>query len=117
MSYFAPNDSTKQKYRDIQLWFEVNGVDSLKMTRQNSDWQGVRKGTLQHEIFYGENAVVCDESNQLTIKVNCKDDAIKTKNKVHYSIFVTFEVAEGIDLDVYTKVENKIKPPVAIQNS
>lgn len=116
MSYFSPTDSTKQKYRGTQLWFEVNGVDTLKMARQNSDWQGVRKGTLQHEIFCGENAVVWDESDCLTIKVNCKDDAIKMRNKVQYSIFVTFEVADGIDLDVYSKVENMIKPSITIQN-
>ncbi len=117
LSYLTPTDSTKQKYRGTQIWFEVSEIDRLNMTRQNSDWQGVRKGTLQHEIFCGESAVVWDEDDQIIVKVNCKEDAIKTKEKIPYAMFVTFEVAEGIDLDVYTKVANKIRTTVTIQNT
>lgn len=117
LSYLTSTVPTKQKYRGSQIWFEVNQIDNLKMTRQNSDWQAVRKGTLQHEIFCGENAVVWDENNELIIKVNCKDDAIKTNDKIPYGMFVTFEVAEGIDLDVYTKIASKIRTTVSIQNN
>lgn len=117
LSYLTPTVPTKQKYRGTQIWFEVDKTTELKMTRLNSDWQAVRKGTLQHEIFSGENAVVWDEDNEIIIKVNCKDDAIKTKDKLPYAMFVTFEVAEGVNLDVYTKIANRIKTIVAVKSN
>ena len=36
----------------------------------------------------------------------------KIKNPIPYCIFVTFEVAEGQDIDVYSKVVNKVKTTI-----
>ncbi|WP_303871928.1 S8 family peptidase [Acetobacterium wieringae] len=116
LSYLAPTNPSKQKYRSTQLWFEIEDLEKLKLVRCNSDWQNVRKGTLQHEIFFGESAVVWDENNVLLIKINCKDDAEKLKEKVNYSLFVTFETAEALGLEVYEKIANKINTTVKVQN-
>ena len=48
------------------------------------------------------------------VKVNCKKDAENRKETVAYGLFVTFEVAEGLDVDVYTSVVNKIRQAVPI---
>ncbi|MGI5872857.1 MAG: hypothetical protein ACOX8T_12570, partial [Bacillota bacterium] len=79
-----------------------------------TDWNSVRRGTLQHEIFSGENAVVWDIEDSIKIKVNCKKDAENCKETVAYGLFVTFEVAEGLDVDVYTSIVNKIRQAVPI---
>lgn len=47
--------------------FNTFKIARLNMTHQNTDWQGVRKGTLQHEIFWGESAVVWDEDTQIVV--------------------------------------------------
>lgn len=117
MAYMAPTNSSKQRYRSTKLWFDILGIDKLKLDRQNTDWQMVQKSTLQHEIFSGEKAVVWDENNMLEIKVSCKEDGTKVNEKIPYSLFVTFEVAEGIDLDVYTSIENAIKIAVPVSNN
>lgn len=115
LAYFSPISPTKQKYRSIQMWFEIDHINLLP-DRQNTEWQKVRKGTLQHEIFTGDNVVVWDVDKPLIIKVNCKDDAEKVKDKIQYGLFITFEVAQGIDLDIYSEVTAKIKQAVPITN-
>lgn len=84
----------------------------MSPTRANTEWQAVRKGTLQHEIFEGEKALVWGEDKEIHIKVNCKEDAGKIKKDIPYCIFVTFEVAEGHNIDVYSRVVNKLKTSI-----
>lgn len=115
LAYFSPISPTRQKYRSTQMWFEIDPIKLLP-ERQNTEWQKVIKGTLQHEIFTGDKVVVWDVDKPLIIKVNCKDDAEKIKDKIQYGLFITFEVAEGIDLDIYFDVTTRIKQAVPITN-
>ena len=112
LAYFSPIEANKQAYRSAKLWFDVIGNRQLAASRENTEWQSVQKGTLQHEIFEGEKALVWDDDKEIQIKVNCKEDAGKIKNPIPYCIFVTFEVAEGQDIDVYSKVVNKVKTTI-----
>ena len=112
LAYFSPVEVSKQVYRSAKLWFDVVGNEQLASNRENTEWQAVQKGTLQHEIFEGEKALIWNEEKEIQIKVNCKEDAGKFKNAIPYCIFVTFEVAEGQDIDVYSKVVNKVKTTI-----
>lgn len=112
LAYFSPIEANKQAYRSAKLWFDVIGNKQLAASRENTEWQAVQKGTLQHEIFEGEKALVWDDDKEIQIKVNCKEDAGKIENAIPYCIFVTFEVAEGQDIDVYSKVVNKVKTTI-----
>lgn len=117
LSYLSPTVPNKQAYRSMQLWFTLNDGDKgLVKDRQNTEWQAVLKGTLQHEIFTGEAPIVWNDDD-LIIKVNCKEDAGGTRSPVPYCLFVTFEVAEGYDIDLYTSVSTKIRHRVQIQNT
>lgn len=112
LAYFSPIEASKQLYRSAKLWFDVIGNEKLAINRENTEWLAVQKGTLQHEVFEGEKALVWDDNKEIQIKVNCKEDAGKFKQAIPYCIFVTFEVAEGQDIDVYSKVVNKVKTTV-----
>lgn len=117
LSYLSPTVSNKQAYRGAQLWFNIDdGGKCLFSGRQNTEWQSVRKGTLQHEIFVGEDPIVWND-DELIIKVNCKEEACKIKEPIPYCLFVSFEVAEGFDVDLYTDVSEKIYQRVQITNA
>ncbi len=58
LAYFSPIEANKQAYRSVKLWFDVIGNEQLASSRENTEWQTVQKGTLQHEIFEGEKALV-----------------------------------------------------------
>lgn len=116
LSYLSPIASNRQAYRGAQLWFNIDDKGKkLVPDRQNTDWQAVRKGSLQHEIFIGENPIVWNDDD-LVIKVNCKDDAQKIKSEIPYCLFVSFEVAEGYNIDLYANVLAKIRQRVKISN-
>jgi hypothetical protein len=119
LSYLSPIVADKQAYRSAQLWFDVQDGGKKLISdgsRQNSEWQAVRKGTLQHEIFIGEQPVVWNDDD-LIIKVNCKEDAGKLKAEaIPYCIFVSFEVAEGLDIDLYENVKTQIRQRISIQS-
>ncbi|EOG9063712.1 hypothetical protein ACLK5F_004548, partial [Vibrio fluvialis] len=68
----------------------------------------VKRGTLQHEVFEGEDLVVLSKSKSIDIKVNCKDNAGKIIEPVKYGLIVTLEVADDVDIDVYEKVKQGI---------
>lgn len=112
LAYFSPVEVNKQAYRGAKLWFDVFGKEQLVPSRENTEWQAVQKGTLQHEIFEGEKALIWNDDKNIQIKVNCKADAGNLKKAIPYCIFVTFEVAEGQNIDVYSKVVNKIKTTI-----
>ena len=117
LTYLSPIVSTKQAYRSMQLWFTLyDGNKGLIRERQNSEWQSVLKGTLQHEIFLGELPIVWNDDS-LIIKVNCKEDAEKVRTPIPYCIFVTFEITEGYNIDLYSSVSAKIRQKVQIPNA
>lgn len=117
LSYISPVSPNKQAYRGAQLWFNIDdGGKGVVPERQNTEWQAVRKGTLQHEIFIGESPIVWNDDD-LIIKVNCKEDAGKVSTAIPYCLFVTFEVAEGFDVDLYAEVSAKIRQRIQIPNN
>ena len=100
-----------------QLYFDIIEGKGLVPNRMNTDYHSVKRGTLQHEIFWGDKAATnVDFNGKIKIKVNCKKHAMKNKDVIPYSLFVTFEVGEGIDVDIYNTILNEIKQPVAISN-
>lgn len=117
LSYLSPVAPNKQAYRGAQLWFNIDdGGKGLVPDRQNTEWQAVRKGSLQHEIFIGENPIVWNDDD-LIIKVNCKEEATKIRTAIPYCLFVSFEVAEGFGVNLYSDVSTKIHQRVQIANS
>jgi hypothetical protein len=110
LAYFPDINSKNQKYRSHQLFFELNqSGKNLLPNRQNADYHSVKRSSLQHEIFTGESALVWDEADNIEIKVNCKELMSSRTDKVKYSIVVTFELAEGTDVDVYSSILSLVK--------
>lgn len=83
--------------------------------RTNADWQAVRRGTVQHEIFEGQRAEPFRNGETIEIKVNCREDAGKLQAPVGYGLAVSLEVAEGVEINIYNEIQTRIKPKVQIQ--
>lgn len=110
LASFTPIRSTTQKYRSAQVWFTVeDGGKKLVPHRIDADDQAVTRGTLQHERFYGDSAIVWGEDDSLNIKVNCREDAGDFVQTIPYAIFASFEIAPEYDVDVYQNVVEKIR--------
>lgn len=114
LAWFSPIVPTSQKYRAAHLWFEVPG-NRLAPSRQDADWQAVRRGTVQHEVFEGDQALAISDGDSIQIKVNCRSDAGDFEGPVSYGLAVSLEVAEGINLPTYEEVQTRIMPAVEIR--
>lgn len=114
LAWLSPIAPKTQKYRTASLWFEV-GNNSLAKDRKNTDWQAVRRGTVQHEIFEGDSAYPFTDGEIIKIKVNCKEDAGKIVEPIAYGLAVTLEVAESLDIDIYDEIRTRIRPTIQIQ--
>lgn len=117
LAYLSPIAANMQAYRSAKLWFSIPDEQRQKLVpnRKNTDWRAVQKGTLQHEIFTGDGPIVWNED--LIIKVNCMQDAAKFNEEIPYGLFVSFEIAEGFDIDLYTAVMTRIRQQVQISNT
>lgn len=114
LAWMSPIAAKTQRYRSAGLWFEVDG-DEIATTRAEVDTKSSRRGTVQHEVFEGDRAVVITDDANLTIKVNCRKDAAKIHQPVAYGLAVTLEVAEGIDIAIYEEIRNRIASMVEIR--
>ena len=114
LAYFSPIIPSSQKYRAAHLWFEVPG-NRLAPVRQDADWQAVRRGTLQHEVFEGDKALGISDGDAIQIKVNCREDVGNCDQPIHYGLAVSIEVAEGLSLPIYDEVRTRIRPAVEIR--
>jgi len=118
LASFAPIVPTNQRYKATRIWFDIQ--DSLlKWDRTEVSDEAAVRGTLQHEIFVNNQARAWDDSDGgIKLKVNCSFDADKTTTEATpYAIMVSFEMknAVGVDLEVYSKIAEKIRPRIQIQ--
>jgi hypothetical protein len=115
LSWISPTVPTTQKYRVAGLWFDLD-LTPLNLKRKEVDWQTVKKGTVQHEIFEGERTVLpFSEGDALDIRVNCKVDVGSLSSPIRYGLAVSLEVAEGIDVPIYDEIRTRIAPTVQIR--
>lgn len=117
LSWFAKPCSTHMKYRDSALWFTVEGDNKHLTSRSPTsvDWMQVKRGTLQHEIFEGEELAVITEDRMLEIKVNCKENASKILEPIKYGLAITLEVADGVNMQLYQEIQEVIEEQVQEQ--
>ncbi len=117
LSWFAKPCPAHMKYRDSALWFTVEGDNKHLTSRSSSsaDWMQVKRGTLQHEIFEGEELAVITEDRMLEIKVNCKENAAKIVEPIRYGLAITLEVAEGVDMQLYQEIQQVIEEQIREQ--
>lgn len=116
LAWLSPISASTQKYRTASLWFEAVN-NGLAPSRQNADWQAVRRGTVQHEIFEGHKAEPFTDGDLIEIKVNCREDAGKILFPISYGLAVSLEVSEGIDIDIYDEIRTRIAPAIQIQQT
>lgn len=116
LAWLSPISAKTQKYRTASLWFEMinNGLAS---SRSDADWQAVRRGTVQHEVFEGQSAEPLIDGDVIEIKVNCRNDAGKIQNPVAYGLAVSLEISEGVDIAIYDEIRTRIIPAIQIEQT
>ncbi len=115
LTWFSSINVSSQKYRNARLWVEVQQEGFLIGKEDVADINNVKKGTLQHEVFYGERAVPVAADDTITIKVTCDKDASNITEEIDYALMVTLEVAPGVQLPIYQQVSERIAQQIPVR--
>lgn len=115
LAWMSPINCSHQGYRRAKLWVTPPQTQ-LSIKRENSVHdKAALRGTVQHEILEGEDAVVFVDGDKFECKVNCVADAGVLVGKVRFAICVSLEVSEGVGIPVYQEISERINVPVEIQ--
>ncbi len=119
LTWLSSCNSYHQQYRRASLWFDPPAEKStenvLKIKRQQAEWNAVKRGTVQHEILEGDEAVAYHDGRYFKIQVNCRADAGTFEGAAPYALAVTLEIAPEIQLPIYEEVRARIQAPVTIK--
>lgn len=113
LAWFSPISTHNQKYRTSKLWFETN--NNIATQRINTEAKTATRGTLQHEIFEGDDASAFVDGDMIQIKVNRTADATSFKGDIPYALIVSLEVANGIPMSIYEEIKDRISIPIAVR--
>jgi hypothetical protein len=115
LAWMAPINCAHQGYRRAKLWM-TPPQDQLRIKRANSVHdKAALRGSVQHEILEGNDAVAFVDGSRFECKVNCSADAGELTGKVRFAVCVSLEVAIGSGIPVYQEIRDRIRPPVVIQ--
>ena len=107
LAWLSPINPSHQAYRQAAMWFEVeHGL--LSVGRQEADWNAVKRGTVQHEIFSGSELISANEGDTIAISVNCREDAGELNRPIPYGLAVTLETTGETILPIYDQIKTRL---------
>lgn len=115
LAWFSPVNSSHRTYRRAKLWVTPPQAE-LSVKRTNSVYdKAAQRGTLQHEVLEGEDALAYVDGQKIECKVNCAADAGELATSIRFALCLTLEVAPGIGLPIYQEIRDRIAPQVQVQ--
>ena len=112
LAWLTPVNGVRQNYRVAHLWFDPKQGNNLAPDRLNADYHAVQRGTVQHEVLSGAQAVPFQDGSSVSIKVNCRALTGRITEPIPYALAVTLEVAEDVDIPVYLEIRDRISVKV-----
>lgn len=115
LASLSPINPSNRMYRNARLWLTTPN-ELLRVHRHNSVHdKSAQRGTLQHEIFEGDDALAFVDGDAFHCKVNCAADAGKLTAAVSFALCVTLEVKAEANIPVYQEIKDRIRPAVRVQ--
>jgi hypothetical protein len=115
LAWFSPINPAHRAYRRAKLWLTPPQTE-LNVTRFKSVHdRAAQRGTLQHEILEGDDAVAFVDGDRFECKVNCAADAGDLVASIPFALCVTLEVAAETGIPIYEEIRARIAPTIQIQ--
>jgi hypothetical protein len=80
LGWFSPIHTLSERWRRADLWFKSADTklkvgSKAQLERSGADWHAVQRGTLQHEIFEGEDVSAFVDGDAIIVHVSCREHA------------------------------------------
>jgi len=115
LAWLTPINPYHRFYRRAALTLEPLDYKALLGERSDSDQHDARRGTVQHEVLEGHNAVPYAPGSALEFAVSCRADAGTLDESVPYAVIVTLEVPQGVAVSIYEEIRQALVIPVAVR--
>lgn len=120
LAWLSPINPRHRSYRVADLWFDPTATE-LRVKRREVDHDSVTRGTVQHEVLEGDDAVPITDDTTIEVQVNCRADAgAKLTQPVPYALLVTLETALPLGVSIYEQIKLKLdalRAPVSIRST
>lgn len=113
LAWLTPINTAHRGYRRAALKVDPRGSVALAPDRQEASSNAAIRGTVQHEILEGADALAYAEGSDLVFKVSCRAAAGAFDETVPYAFVVTLETPEEIGLPIYSEIRERIQQRVA----
>jgi subtilase family protein len=113
LAWLSPINPEHRDYRRAIMWFTCDR-STLKVSSAGADWQAMRRGSIQHDVWEGDKAAAYTDGAELRILVSCAADAGELLERVPYALCVSIEVAPGVELPIYQEIAARVAVPVSI---
>jgi len=108
LAWFTPINPRHRSYRVADLWFEPPATH-LRVKRRDADHYAVTRGTVQHEVLEGEDAVPITGDASMPVQVNCRPEAAsKLSTPIPYALMVSLETARPLAVSIYEQVKARL---------
>ena len=109
LAWLSPITSRSQLHRTARLRVDPPRAE-LNLERTEADRNGVRRGTVQHELLEGRNAAVYADDAHLTLNVDCRLDKPEAPHlPVRYALVVSLEVGLNVQTDIHAQVRQQLQ--------
>jgi hypothetical protein len=113
LAWITPVNPSHRGYRRAKLSVDAKGSLGVADKRQEASNQGVVRGTVQHEVLEGTDAVPFADGDTLAFTVVGSPGAGAFDDTVPYAFVVTLETREGVGLPIHAEVTTRLRARVA----
>lgn len=113
LAWFSPVTNAHLDYRRAQLLVDApahrQAIGVRRLAGQQPSDHASKRGSLVHEIYGGEDAVVFIDDGNLVLRVWCREkpSSLRLREPIRYGLAVTIEA--GLALPVYEQVDVRLR--------
>lgn len=108
-----PTRPRDRRHRASEVYF-LPPTDDLLVARVDSDHHGVRRGSVQHEVLEGNQALAFVDGDVMRIKVSCRSLTGSHKDPASYGLAVTIDCPES-GLPIHAEVASRVSLAVEVR--
>jgi len=113
LAWLTPVNPTHRGYRRAKLRVDATGSLGIARDRQEASNNAVVRGTVQHEVLEGADAVPFADGDELAFTITGSPGAGAFDDSVPYAFVVTLETAEGVGLPIHAEVTTRLRARVS----
>ena len=112
LGWISPVNLRHRAYRQAALFLDLPAPrlrEALGLGTAEVDRNDSARGTIQHMVFEGDDAIPFVDGAEMMLKVNCRADAGKLETSVRYALAVTLEVADPVQVDIHSEILQRVR--------